>query len=259
MRYSPVLHLWAIAVLSAISISALPTLDLTIAPLVGRGESIESTLNARKNDGHVSKSYKPTIKVPRDGHVPVSYKPTIKVPRDYIDPGLYARVISDLDVRFESDHYSRLASKGELEIYDGRSFDLVERQFGNTSLGQEIVDVIKGIVKLIKDKVKQDNHAREKFTKETVANGRQKFPHFNWAICHVKHDEHFDGDRGKDWGHSHHEVDIQIGGTIGYEIYWFRSGWFHREGDGGFINWAYSGFTESVSKDGSKVVFKRPP
>ncbi|KAF5352867.1 hypothetical protein D9756_006321 [Leucocoprinus leucothites] len=210
MHYSPVFHLFSIAILSARSISIFPTVELTAAPLVGHGGSIESTLNARKNDSHVSKSYKLAIKVSQDGHIPVSYKPAIK---------FYMHELSCISmVGLRTIIYSKL------EIYYAWSFDLVER----------------GVVKLIKDKVRQDNHAREKFTKETVANGRKKFPHSNW-------------------GHSHHEVDIPVGGTVGYEIYWFRGIYFHKRGDGGFTNWAYSGFTGSVSTDGSKGVFKRPP
>lgn len=44
------------------------------------------------------------------------------------------------------------------------------------------------------------------------------------------------GVRGKHWGHYHREYDIKIGGTIGYEIYWFYSDRFERHGDGGFLN-----------------------
>lgn len=262
-------HLSTVILLAYIAVSsALPTIDLTTAPLLERGESLDSELFARgkakdghvphgykpkikvprdghvpasykpkikvPRDGHVPASYKPKIKVPRDGHVPPSYKPTVKIPRDAFDQTLYARVISDLDSRFESDHYSGLVSRGELEVYNPRNFDLEERQFGDHGLGQAIVDVVKTIVAIIKEAVKEDNdvrflhsiseqlsltielQAREKFTKETVVHGRTKFPHFNWLTCHVKHDKKFKGTEGKEWGHSHHEVDIKIGGTIGY-------------------------------------------
>ena len=37
-------------------------------------------------------------------------------------------------------------------------------------------------------------------------------------ICHVKHDKRFDGTQGNEWGHTHREVDIKIGGTIGYAL-----------------------------------------
>ncbi|KAF9445743.1 hypothetical protein P691DRAFT_805237 [Macrolepiota fuliginosa MF-IS2] len=115
------------------------------------------------------------------------------------------------------------------------------------------------IVDIIKAGVQEDNNAREKFTQETIANGREKFPAFNWVICHVKHTTDFAGVNGRDWGHSHHEVDIKIGGTIGYEIYWFKSGTFSRQGDGGYINWAWSGFPKEITDNGATINFNAPP
>ncbi|KAJ8702334.1 hypothetical protein PTI98_001057 [Pleurotus ostreatus] len=99
---------------------------------------------------------------------------------------------------------------------------------------------------------------RETFTKEVVSEMRARFPQFNWIIVHVKHTTKFDGTRGVDWGHKHHELDIQIGGTIGYEIYNFKSGEFTRHGDGGFINWAFQGNLKSRSSDGRHLVFNAP-
>ncbi len=64
----------------------------------------------------------------------------------------------------------------------------------------------------------------------------QKYPDFNFVICHTKHSYTWDGNRGQDWDHWHEEFDIKIGGTIGYEVYWARSGTFKREGDGGYLN-----------------------
>jgi hypothetical protein len=57
---------------------------------------------------------------------------------------------------------------------------------------------------------------RGAFTQEIVRRGREEYPGFNWVICHVKHDKRFDGTQGNEWGHTHREVDIKIGGTIGY-------------------------------------------
>lgn len=124
---------------------------------------------------------------------------------------------------------------------------------------------------------------------------RARFPQFNWIVVHVKHTTKFDGTKGVDWGHKHHELDIQIGGTIGYgltvecgwlsannspvaryEIYNFKSGEFTRHGDGGFINvsslplsrsrgiltlqfqWAFQGNLRSRSSDGRHLVFNAP-
>ncbi|EPQ53362.1 hypothetical protein GLOTRDRAFT_100927 [Gloeophyllum trabeum ATCC 11539] len=43
--------------------------------------------------------------------------------------------------------------------------------------------------------------------------------------------------QGTDWVHQHFEIDIEIGGTIGYELYLGNTGTFKRNGDGGDINW----------------------
>jgi len=82
-----------------------------------------------------------------------------------------------------------------------------------------------------------------------------KNPHFNYVLCHTKHHTDFKGVQGKDWGHSHQELPVSFGKTVGYdifssgihmnsqsnfyaryEIYYFKEGTFHREGDGGYLN-----------------------
>lgn len=74
-------------------------------------------------------------------------------------------------------------------------------------------------------------------------------------MCHTKHTTKFDGQKGKDWGHRHEEFKVSFGKTIGYvrvscliripnlivppdsyEIYYFKSGTFTRQGDGGYLN-----------------------
>ncbi|KAF9022760.1 hypothetical protein BDZ89DRAFT_1137158 [Hymenopellis radicata] len=70
-------------------------------------------------------------------------------------------------------------------------------------------------------------------------------PSFNYVIVHTAHMVAFDGVEGVDWGHRHQELDIQIGGTIGFEIYTFRSGTFTLMGDGGFTNFAFIGIVTS--------------
>ncbi|KAJ3524998.1 hypothetical protein NMY22_g10761 [Coprinellus aureogranulatus] len=107
----------------------------------------------------------------------------------------------------------------------------------------------------ILEQVNQDNEGRSGFTQRAVRRCREKWPKYNWVICHTDHSTHFDGKQGKEWGHFHREYDIQIGGTIGYEVYWFESGKFVRHGDGGYLNWAYFGNVKSVSDDGATVVF----
>jgi hypothetical protein len=90
----------------------------------------------------------------------------------------------------------------------------------------------------------------------------------NFVICHTKHTP------PSGWQHAHQEVDIRIGGTIGYEvsfvqvsecpksligvdrqIYAGQGGVFKRQGDGGYINWAWIGRVNSVTENGSRVDF----
>ncbi|KAF5354342.1 hypothetical protein D9756_007326 [Leucocoprinus leucothites] len=101
-------------------------------------------------------------------------------------------------------------------------------------------------------------YCREKFTKDTVAKGREQFPDFNWVACHVDSEQDFDGEEGKDWGHQHKEFDLESSGTVGYEIYWLRSGTFKRKGDGGYINWAWQGAISGTDDDGATVHFVAP-
>ena len=91
-----------------------------------------------------------------------------------------------------------------------------------------------------------------------------QYPKFNWVICHSPYSVGFDGVDGTDWGHTHHELKISFGRTVGsvlfqtylcflslfflsfpynllnrYDLYWARSGTFYRYEDGGFINVRY--------------------
>ncbi|KAF9544034.1 hypothetical protein CPC08DRAFT_716591 [Agrocybe pediades] len=120
--------------------------------------------------------------------------------------------------------------------------------------------VIKGvikIIKLIKGKIEADKKKRAKWTGEMIGQFRAKYPHYNFVICHVKHHYSFKGQRGKDWGHSHQELPVSFHKTVGYEIYWFREGVFDRDGDGGWLNWSYSGNVKSATNKNSHIVFGR--
>jgi len=122
----------------------------------------------------------------------------------------------------------------------------------------EIMDVGKMIIDVvgsIKAGIAADKKARSTFTQDLVNQMNSKNPKLNYVVCHTKHKAAFDGQQGKDWGHSHQEFDIKVGGTIGYEIYWAKSGKFTRQGDGGYLNWAYQGNVKSKSKDGKELVF----
>ncbi|KAF8632327.1 hypothetical protein AX17_004876 [Amanita inopinata Kibby_2008] len=140
------------------------------------------------------------------------------------------------------------------------SVDIVERQLGQliSSGVKFLVKGIKAIVDKIKNEIRQDKIARGEFTKHLVERMHSQYPTFNFVVCHVKHEAHWDGKQGQDWGHYHEEFDIKLGGTVGYEIYWGKAGKFTRKGDGGFINWAYNGNVKSRSKDGKTIVFGPP-
>ncbi|KAF9465411.1 hypothetical protein BDZ94DRAFT_1234573 [Collybia nuda] len=133
--------------------------------------------------------------------------------------------------------------------------DMLEARRGGIG---DVVEIIMNVVGSIKAGIAQDKKNRGNFTQKLVGDMRAKSPQFNWVICHTKHKTAFDGTRGKDWGHSHQEFDVKIGGTVGYEIYYFKSGKFTRQGDGGFLNWAYIGNVKSKSSDGKEITFGAP-
>lgn len=97
--------------------------------------------------------------------------------------------------------------------------------------------------------LKHDKKKREEFTKQYVAKASEKYPYHNVVISH---------NGGKVSGsyvtHLHFELRVS-NGTIGYEIYLSPKGKpfeFVRNGDGGYINWAYSG--EFMRKDNNTIV-----
>ncbi|CAA7270501.1 unnamed protein product [Cyclocybe aegerita] len=135
---------------------------------------------------------------------------------------------------------------------DPKTVDISER--GKADLAEDILQIIKNIL----DGILADDANRGKFTKAMVSTMYSKYPDFNWVCCHTAHSYNWDGTKGVEWAHFHEEFDLQIGGTIGYEIYWARSGMFALHGDGGFENWAYIGNVTGKSQDGRILVFSRP-
>ncbi|KAF5359387.1 hypothetical protein D9756_003622 [Leucocoprinus leucothites] len=203
-----------------------------------------------------------------DGQVSGSYQPTILIPSvdddDDDSTSLGARNTIALKARNQyrrfrggSAESSALRTRISQTLPDSSGDALQPRQ-GAARVARLVV---KGIIKIVKgiiDGVKHDNEGRGQFTQDTVANGRSQYPDFNWVVVHTKHETDFDGVQDEDWGHQHQEFDIEIGGTIGYEIYWFRSGTFKRQGDGGFLNWAWGGAMTSTADDGATVTFVAP-
>ncbi|KAF6751843.1 hypothetical protein DFP72DRAFT_906294 [Ephemerocybe angulata] len=88
---------------------------------------------------------------------------------------------------------------------------------------------------------------RDLFAKELVSYAAGKWTEFNWIICHSAHSYLWMGARGTDYEHWHYELDVWGAGTIGYELYWAKEGFFSLNGDGGFTNWAYTGNVEKLS------------
>ncbi|EDR01178.1 ectomycorrhiza-regulated small secreted protein [Laccaria bicolor S238N-H82] len=122
--------------------------------------------------------------------------------------------------------------------------DSIKRNLGEnleTRQVEEAIEIVEAVVELVTgliDAINEDNTKRGQFTIDTVTQSGEQWPGFNWVICHTDHTTAFDGTQGTDWGHTHHELDVTFG-TIGFELYWFRSGTFTRNGDGGYLNWAY--------------------
>jgi hypothetical protein len=122
------------------------------------------------------------------------------------------------------------------------------------------VDGIIAAFHAIQDTIARDKYMRSGFTQEAVAKLRGSHPKMNFVICHTGHHYNFPGVKGKDWYHDHRELKVHfpIGSTIGYEIYGFGAGEFFREGDGGYLNWAYIGNVKSSDNNGGHVVFNKP-
>ncbi|TFK98535.1 hypothetical protein BDV98DRAFT_207039 [Pterulicium gracile] len=86
---------------------------------------------------------------------------------------------------------------------------------------------------------------RGEYVTKAVADARTSNPEFNMIMVHPKHVGWFE----EPCYRAHYEFDRPIFGTIGYELYYVRGGNFTLNGDGGYMNWAYSGYFEGAAKD----------
>lgn len=122
------------------------------------------------------------------------------------------------------------------------------------------VDGIIAAFHAISSAIEADKYARSGFTQDTVSKLHAAHPQMNFVICHTAHHYKFPGVKGKDWYHDHRELNVKfpIGSTIGYEIYGFIQGEFFREGDGGYLNWAYIGKVLKTEDGGKHVTFGKP-
>ncbi|KAF4612171.1 hypothetical protein D9613_003998 [Agrocybe pediades] len=145
------------------------------------------------------------------------------------------------------------------ERYFGQELDLTEREWAEgtveprqyAKVAEQAAElIIKGVIKIV--------DFRGQWTSHMVEDLHKKYPHFNFVVCHTAHNYNFKGQKGKDWGHSHQEIPVSFGKTVGYEIYWFKEGVFRRTGDGGYLNWAYYGNVKSATNKNSVITFNKP-
>lgn len=86
---------------------------------------------------------------------------------------------------------------------------------------------------------RNEKEERERYTQKVVETLREKFPDHNIVIAHKVGQV-----TGDHFSHTHCELDVPFGRTIGYEIYLSPKGkpfTLVKEGDGGFQNWRYEG------------------
>jgi hypothetical protein len=119
-----------------------------------------------------------------------------------------------------------------------------------------VVNIGSAISDIIANAKGQDDTKRANVIRNMVDGMAKHVPGANVVACHTDHEAKFDGEQGKDWIHEHFEVDISLGGTIGYELYMGNSGTFKRNGDGGTINWGYNAvLAKDPEEDGSLLTF----
>ncbi|TEB23175.1 hypothetical protein FA13DRAFT_1740316 [Coprinellus micaceus] len=221
-------------------VSALPASEsFTEAQLVLRADGDVATLTARSPEEAVSELLE------RDAAFAVASGAGSLNSRDLSTPDIEELVLRSFG--FDEDLL--------IEERDGLEYDeVLEARFGK-AVGQAVKVAVKGIKKIIdviKGKIEKDKARRSQFTSDFIKDAMAKYRGWNWVICHTKHKTDFKGENH----HRHEEFKVSFGKTIGYEIYWFKAGTFERQGDGGYLNWAYGGNIVSKSKDGKKITFK---
>ncbi|KAF8991073.1 hypothetical protein BDQ17DRAFT_1433353 [Cyathus striatus] len=123
--------------------------------------------------------------------------------------------------------------------------------------GGGLAGVADGIFNIIGGFKDSDNKRREKFVHDALDKYGRLHPGCNIIVVHTDlgYDKNFQGQEGKDWGKAHEEVWIKIGGgSKGYDIFWFKKGTFVRHGDGGWLNWGYTG---SPKREDNKLTYTR--
>ncbi len=98
----------------------------------------------------------------------------------------------------------------------------------------------------------RDEELEENYTQALVVALRKMDPDKNVIVCHVNHAQNF-----VNATHAHYELPLfGFNRTQGYDIYVFDSGFFSRQGDGGFNNWCFAGnFKRGEGRFESNVTF----
>ncbi|KAF8194663.1 hypothetical protein BJ912DRAFT_959040 [Pholiota molesta] len=123
------------------------------------------------------------------------------------------------------------------------------------------VAFIGSIIQWIVNQSWSDHQRRSEFTQVSVRDLRRNDPTFNYVICYTRHQVRFDGRPDVDFTLKMVSLPIWWGfGSITYHLYAFRSGTFQLLGDGGYLNWAYSGnvVSDSGGSQPRTVIFRSP-
>jgi hypothetical protein len=123
--------------------------------------------------------------------------------------------------------------------------------------GRAVAAILRAITDNI---IKNENAGREKFTTTFVDEASREYPDYNVVIIHPDHDV------SGEFTHQHRELNMDLIGirTVGYDIYFARKTRafsLTNKGDGGFINWAFSGDFIREGKDGKTITafYSIPP
>ncbi|KAJ3738803.1 hypothetical protein DFH05DRAFT_1516325 [Lentinula detonsa] len=81
--------------------------------------------------------------------------------------------------------------------------------------------------------------ARGEFTQKVTDQTLKKHPGWLVVTVHPKHTTWFQGNEHTDWSHSTTSIKTATG-TYHFDVYAARAGIFMNDGDGGYMNWAYS-------------------
>ncbi|KAL9933972.1 hypothetical protein V8E36_007054 [Tilletia maclaganii] len=113
----------------------------------------------------------------------------------------------------------------------------------------DLADVGARIASIILEGKAADDEVRGRFAQNMIDGFRREYGDAsNIVVIHTGHDYTWNGDQGNAWDHWHYELDVSIGGTIGYEMYVSKvGGYLKRTGDGGSQN--------GREEDGSRLTF----